>query len=93
MKVVGVLCNINTAEKMAALHEFGEPHQPVFIMVHVENLDQYEYLEGRLVTVFGTLDIQRESAYVTARIIRDSEHLSVDQHNSAMASLKKLLVK
>lgn len=33
MKVVGVLCNINTAEKMAALHEFGEPHQPVFIMV------------------------------------------------------------
>lgn len=61
--------------------------------MHVENLDQYEYLEGRLVTVFGTLDIQRESAYVTARIIRDSEHLSVDQHNSAMASLKKLLVK
>lgn len=34
----------------------------------MENLDQYEYLEGRLVTVFGTLDIQRESAYVTARV-------------------------
>lgn len=33
VKVVGVLCNINIDEKAAALHEFGEPHQPVFIMV------------------------------------------------------------
>lgn len=36
--------------------------------MNVETLDHYERLEGCLVTVFGDLDILRESAYVTATV-------------------------
>lgn len=33
VKVVGVMCNIDTDKKTVALHEVGEPHSLVFIMV------------------------------------------------------------
>lgn len=33
MKVIGVLCNIDVDKKRVALHEVGQPHHPVFIMV------------------------------------------------------------
>lgn len=33
VKVIGVLCNIDSDKKTVALHEVGQPHHPVFIMV------------------------------------------------------------
>lgn len=33
VKVIGVLCNIDIDKKRVALHEVGQPHHPVFIMV------------------------------------------------------------